>query len=148
MFKQTHGQMVTDNIYPELQLSYREHHSKEMAFLEVMNDVVLKMNLQHVTLLIFLDLSAVFDTVDHSILLVQLTKGCLTGFARTSLVGVNELQLMDRCQWNFLWTAVFPRVPAWVHCCSLLTPFPSLRSLNVTFLKSTATILPQLKARR
>ena len=63
----------------------------------------------------------------------------MTGSARTCLIGVNQLQLMDQCQWNFLWTAVFPRVPAWVHCCSLFTPLPSLRSLNVTFRKLTST---------
>ena len=67
--------MVTNNIYPELQSSYREHHSTETDLLIVMNvDVLLKMNSQHVTLLILLDLSAAFDTVDHSILLHRLTK--------------------------------------------------------------------------
>ena len=34
---------------------------------------------------------------------------------------------------------MFPRVHAWVHCCLLFTPLPSLRSLNITFLKSIAT---------
>lgn len=62
VFIQTHGQMVTNNIYPELQLSYRVHHSTETALLKVMNDVLLKMNSQQVSLLILLDLSAAFDT--------------------------------------------------------------------------------------
>ena len=74
MFIQTHGQMVSNNIYPELQSAYREHHSTETALLRVMNDDLLKMNSQHVTLLILLDLRAAFDTVDHSILLDRLTK--------------------------------------------------------------------------
>ncbi|PFX21499.1 Leucine-rich repeats and immunoglobulin-like domains protein 2 [Stylophora pistillata] len=70
----THGQMLTNNIYPEVQSSYRVHHSTETALLKVMNDVLLKMNSQHVSLLILLDLSAAFDTVDHFILLDRLTK--------------------------------------------------------------------------
>lgn len=74
VFIQTHGQMVTNNIYPELQSSYREHHSMDTALLKVLNDVLLKINSQHVTLLICLDLSAAFDTVDHSIWLDRLTK--------------------------------------------------------------------------
>ena len=53
----------------------------------------------------------------------------MTGSARTCLVGINVSQLMDQCQWNFLWTAVSPRVPAWAHCCSF-TPLSFLRIIK------------------
>ena len=48
-----------------LQSSYRQHHSTETALLRVQNDVLMNMDKQKVTLLVLLDLSAVFDTVDH-----------------------------------------------------------------------------------
>ena len=59
-------------IYPVLQLSYRKQHSTETAILKVMNDILLKMNSQHVTLLVMLDLSVAFDAVDHRTLLDRL----------------------------------------------------------------------------
>ena len=51
---------------------YRQYHSTETALLRVMNDILLKMNSQHVTLLVLLDLSAAFDTVSHDVLLDRL----------------------------------------------------------------------------
>ena len=71
VFEQTHRHMIANNIYPEFQSSYREHHSTETALLRVMNDIFLKMNSQHVTLLVLLDLSAAFDTVDHNNIMVE-----------------------------------------------------------------------------
>ena len=40
--------------------------------MKVHNDILTNMNKQHVTLLVLLDLSAAFDTVDPSILLTRL----------------------------------------------------------------------------
>ena len=64
--------MVVNEIYPDVQSSYRQHHSTETALLKVMNNVLLKMNSQHVTLVVLLDLSAAFNTVAHNILLKRL----------------------------------------------------------------------------
>ena len=44
----------------------------ESSLLKVFNDILLEMNNQNVTLLVFLDLSAAFDTIDHNILIARL----------------------------------------------------------------------------
>ena len=54
------------------QSAYRQNHSTETALIKVMNDIFLNMNNQRVTLLILLDLSAAFDTVDHDTMLRRL----------------------------------------------------------------------------
>ena len=61
-----------DNLCPANQSSYRKNYSTETALLRVKNDILLNTNKQHVTLLVLLDLSAAFDTVDHNVLLSRL----------------------------------------------------------------------------
>ena len=51
------------------QSAYRAGHSTETALLKVENDILLAMDRQHVTLLVLLDLSTAFHTVDHQVLL-------------------------------------------------------------------------------
>ena len=70
---QAHSHVSANNIYPSLQSSYRKGHSNETALLKIVNDILLNMNKQHVTLFVLLDLSAAFDTVDHDILIQRLT---------------------------------------------------------------------------
>lgn len=73
VFNQIHGHLICNNLYPVAQSAYRRNHSTETALLKVMNDFLLNMNKQHVTILVLRDLSAAFDTVDHSILLNRLS---------------------------------------------------------------------------
>ena len=66
---QSHGEFWPVSHF---QSAYRKCHSTETALLRVQNDILMNMNCQHVTLLVLLDLSAAFDTVDHKILLHRL----------------------------------------------------------------------------
>ena len=75
VFEQIHTHMTTHSLYPEFQSSYRKNHSTETALVRVTNDILMKMNTQEpVTLLVMLDLSAAFDTVNHNILLTRLNE--------------------------------------------------------------------------
>ena len=67
---QTH--MLTNGLFPKMQSAYREHHSTETALLKVKNNILMNMDMAHVTLLVLLDLSASFDTVDLEILIHRL----------------------------------------------------------------------------
>ncbi|KAL9961852.1 hypothetical protein ACROYT_G030880 [Oculina patagonica] len=69
---QLQDHMTANSLFPVLQSAYRQNHSTETALLKVKNDLLLNMDKGHVTLLVMLDLSAAFDTVDHGILLHRL----------------------------------------------------------------------------
>ena len=56
-------------LQPDYQSAYREHYSCETAVLKISNDVLWAMEQQEVTSLVALDLSTVFNTVNHAILL-------------------------------------------------------------------------------
>ena len=55
-----------------IQSAHRKHHSTESALLNIHNDILLNMAKGSLTALTLLDLSAAFDTIDHTILLDRL----------------------------------------------------------------------------
>lgn len=54
------------------QSAYKKFHSTETALLKVQSDILMGMDENHVTIVVLLDLSAAFDTVDKEILLQRL----------------------------------------------------------------------------
>ena len=84
-----------NNLCDPFQSAYRAGHSTETALLSVHNDLLCTLDRGDLAVLVLLDLSAAFDTVDHTILLNRLQK-------RIGLQGVVldwvKSYLTDRCQ--------------------------------------------------
>ena len=64
--------LSSNSLSSSFQSAYQIFHSTETTLLKIHNDLILAMDRGEVTSLILLDLSADFDTVDHSILLTRL----------------------------------------------------------------------------
>ena len=68
--------LESNGLIPALQSAYRRNHSTETALLKICNDALMAADNGMVTLVVLLDYSAAFDTVDHSIMLDILERRC------------------------------------------------------------------------
>ena len=66
------GHLVSNNLTDDFQSAYKAAHSTETALLRVKNDIVSELGNGRVVLLVLLDMSAAFDTIDHTILVKRL----------------------------------------------------------------------------
>ncbi|KAK2873784.1 hypothetical protein Q8A73_024409, partial [Channa argus] len=93
--KQLCDHLHRNNLYEEFQSGFRVHHSTETALVKVTNDLLMASDNGLISILVLLDLSAAFDTIDHNILLQRLEHEI--GITGTAL-GWFKSYLSDRFQ--------------------------------------------------
>ena len=71
------------NISEKFQSSFRPYHSTETALIRVINDMLMTSDMGSPSVLVLLDLSAAFNTIDHSVLINRLEH--LVGLSGTVL---------------------------------------------------------------
>ena len=90
-----HSHLEENQLHETFQSAYKQGHSTETALLRVQNDILRSIDNHGCVILLLLDLSAAFDTVDHGILLSRLYhKFHIRGKAFTWF----ESYLENRCQ--------------------------------------------------
>ena len=89
-----------NNLHELRQSAYKQGHSTETTLVKVQNDILRSIDERNCVELLLLDLSAAFDTVDHSILLsrlrhryLELTGKLLNGYTHTLLIAVSSYVL-------------------------------------------------------
>ena len=69
---QLNEHMLKNSMYEIFQSAYRKAHSTETALTRVQNDILCSLDDKNCVLLLLLDLSSAFDTIDYSVLLSRL----------------------------------------------------------------------------
>ena len=72
VLSQINEHMIQNSLHTPVQSAYRSGHSTETALLAVQNDILCHLDSGRGVILVLLDLSAAFDTIDHNILMSRL----------------------------------------------------------------------------
>ena len=97
---QIESHLSTNDLHEPLQSAYTANHSTETALVKVTNDILQALDNNKCVFLVLLDLSAAFDTINHSVFLERLDKeygvtGSVSNWMgsylnnRTQAIGIN-----------------------------------------------------------
>ena len=94
---------MNSNLIESRQSAYRTGQSTETALIRVNNDIMMSIDKSKPVVLVLLDLSAAFDTVDHCVLFCRLEK-CLVYLVRY-LSGFGHIwkKVPKECQFRMLY---------------------------------------------
>ena len=126
------------NLENRFQSAYKEGHSTETALLAVQNDLCQAVDRSGGALLVLLDLSAAFDTLDHSLLQNRLhtvfgLNGKVLSWIHSYLVDrFQSIKINDAVSSITGYLLGFPKVLFWDLFCSTCTPL-----LWLTLFKNT-----------
>ena len=73
VLEQLNDHLQANSLHCPVQSGYRPNHSCETLMIRMTDDVLKEMQNDNIVILVLLDLSAAFDTIDHSILLGKLS---------------------------------------------------------------------------
>ena len=74
MLKQLLQPCKDNHLLPDFQSAYQANYSKETSLVKLVNDILWSMEKKQIMMVLILDLSTAFNTVDHDILLSILNK--------------------------------------------------------------------------
>ena len=122
--------MDTHKLHESFQSAYKPNHSVESALIRVHSDILQAMDRQRIVVLILLDLSAAFDTIDHRVLLHRLSHdlhgdGCMVLLCVDSSpiwrIGCSLSPSRTRARHHVSFGSACPRAQCWAPSCSLST---------------------------
>ena len=102
MASRLNSHIITSHTSHNFQSAYRKFHSTETALLKIHNDILSSMDDGRVTALTLLDLSAAFDTIDHTNLLRRLgncfgVSGKAMDWFKSYLTGISQRIKLSNC---------------------------------------------------